>query len=272
MSNAPLENPFASTDSLDKNPFEDPGASTYSASTSTYDASVVAREAELRRREEELNARARELSQQQDYIQRRRKNNWPKFFPLIYHDIDDEIPADSRPLMYHLYYLWLILAATLVVNMIACIFILVAGANDGGKDLGSSIGYIFVIGPLSFLLWYRPIYNGYMKEQALYYYFYFFFCGWHLVFSIYMIIGIPATGSAGLINMIQMYVNGHIAAGVLGTIATAGWIFQGLGNLFYYRQIWMHHNAQGHTFDNAKSELATHWAKRQLFGRSSNPS
>lgn len=78
LDNAPLENPFASTDSLDKNPFDDPGVGTYSASTSTYDPSLAAREAELRRREEDLRAREREVAQQQEAIQRRRKNNWPK--------------------------------------------------------------------------------------------------------------------------------------------------------------------------------------------------
>ena len=38
--------------------------------------------------------------------------------------------------------------------------------------------------------------------------------------------------------MIQMYSQGHIVAGILGTIATAGWTVQGIGNAFYYRQVW----------------------------------
>ena len=64
-----------------------------------------------------------------------------KVFPLIYHEIEVEIPNDSRPLIWHIYYLWLILCGTLVINMIACIFILISGSSDGGRDLGSSIGY-----------------------------------------------------------------------------------------------------------------------------------
>ena len=93
-------------------------------------------------------------------------------FPLIFHSIPDEIPQDSQPLITRLYQLWLVLLGTLVVNMVACILILISGSSDGGKDLGSSIGYvaspfvmgkmilatrryIFVIAPLSFLLWYR---------------------------------------------------------------------------------------------------------------------
>ena len=39
-----------------------------------------------------------------------------------------------------LYQLWLVLAGTLVVNMVACICILISGSPNGGSDLGSSIG------------------------------------------------------------------------------------------------------------------------------------
>ena len=68
-------------------------------------------------------------------------------FPLIYHSISDEIPEASRSLINRLYQLWLVLFATLIVNMVACIFFLVAGSSDGGKDLGGSIGHV-VLFPL----------------------------------------------------------------------------------------------------------------------------
>ena len=34
-----------------------------------------------------------------------------------------------------------------------------------------------------------------------------------------------------------MLARGHIVAGVLCIVATVGWITQGLGNAFYYRQV-----------------------------------
>jgi hypothetical protein len=61
-------------------------------------------------------------------------------YPLIYHAISEEIPDPSRPLITRLYQLWLVLLGTLIINMVACIFLLVAGSSDGGKDLGASIG------------------------------------------------------------------------------------------------------------------------------------
>ncbi|KAJ3869974.1 scamp family-domain-containing protein [Lentinula novae-zelandiae] len=258
------ENPFASSHSLDTNPFEDPA-------TSQADA---ARLESIRQREADLERRQRDLDQREQQLQHHGKNNWPFFFPLIYHDISVEIPEASRPLINRLYQLWLVLLGTLVLNMIACIFILIAGSSDGGRDVGAAIGYLFIITVTSFLLWYRPIYNGYMKEQALYYYFYFFFCGFHLLFSVYMIIGVPryptlkvfrgncsprlpfsSTGSAGLIQTIQMFAGHHWVAAILGLVATVGWTLQGLGNAFYYRQIYTHHTAAGHTMEKASSRM-----------------
>jgi hypothetical protein len=224
---------------------------------------------ELNRRERDLAAREQALNQRAEHIRLHGRNNWPFFFPLIYHSIDDEIPEPSRPLIRRLYQLWLVLGVTLIVNLVACILILLAGSPDGGKDLGAAIGYVPMIGILSFVLWYRPIYNGYMKEQALYYYLYFFFGGFHLLFSVYMIIGIPSTGSAGLIQTIAMLTQGHIAAGVVGIVASVGWIIQGLGNAFYYRRIWMHHNQAGHSIAKAQGEL-TQYGVKSYFSRNSS--
>ncbi|KAJ3085440.1 hypothetical protein HK100_009046, partial [Physocladia obscura] len=63
------------------------------------DVGIAAREAELRRREEELSAREAELEQQQNALRAHGLHppNWPSLYPLVYHDIDAEVPAASRP-------------------------------------------------------------------------------------------------------------------------------------------------------------------------------
>jgi len=262
-------NPFASTHSLNEDPFADPGESTpkFDSFNASSSQSLSAAELSLRERERNLERGQAELEEQRRKLRQGKSKNWPpKPFPyqIIYHDIDDEVPEASRPLIKRLYQLWLLLCATLLVNMVACVFFVISNQEDAGKDLGTSISYIFFIGILSFLLWYRPIYNGYMKEQSLYYYFYFFFCGFHLLFSVYMIIGIPGTGGAGLISTIRSFSKGGVTAiiaGVISAIALAGWVTQGLGNLFYYRQIWTHHNTEGHSIQKARTELATQGAK-----------
>lgn len=63
-------------------------------------------------------------------------------YPLIFHSIPDEIPQDSQPLITRLYQLWLVLLLTLIINMVACILFVLAGASDAAKDLGTSIVYV----------------------------------------------------------------------------------------------------------------------------------
>ena len=85
------------------------------------------------------------------------------------------------------------------------------GLTGGSADMAASAGYLPVIGAASFVLWYRPIYLGFSRTEgkAMAFFFckrchlprfdapltaadlYFLFAGFHLLFSIYMAIGIP---------------------------------------------------------------------------------
>ncbi len=182
-------------------------------------------------------------------------------YPLIYHDIEAEIPPESRQVVQHLYLLWLLWSGSLVLNMVACILLFVSSSPDGTKDMISSIIYLPILTALSFLLWYRPAYNGFMKEHSIFYYVYFVFMGFHLAYSLYAFVGIPSTGCAGLISTIQSFSGGRIVAAVLSLLTTIAVAAQGLANLYYYREIYKHNHQQGHTFAQAKAELATHGAK-----------
>ncbi|CCA77985.1 related to secretory carrier-associated membrane protein 2 [Serendipita indica DSM 11827] len=254
------ENPFASsTPSVVDNPFDDPTTAT-SAFHQQEPGSAAARQAELDRRERELAAREAQLNQRADHIRKHGRNNFPPFFPLIFHSIKDEIPETHQETVTRIFQLWLVLEVTLIVNLVAMIFVKIAGGGDSG-DLGGAITYLPIIGVLSFLLWYRPVYNAYMKDQSLYFYIYFFFCGWHLLYSIYMVIGIPGTGTAGIITTVISFQKGRIVAGVLCVIACTGWTIQTAGHAFYYKKTWDYHTQAGHTLDKAKGELAANGAK-----------
>lgn len=65
----------------------------------------------------------------------------------------------------------------------------------------------------------QPIYYAYSKEYAFFFWQYFLFGGFHVAFAFYMLIGIPSTGSAGLINTIAMAAQAHWAAFVLGCVS-----------------------------------------------------
>lgn len=51
--------------------------------------------------------------------------------------------------------LWLALIVTLIINIVACVLLLVAGASDGGKDMIGAAVYIPFISAGSLFLWYR---------------------------------------------------------------------------------------------------------------------
>ena len=63
------ENPFASSHSLDTNPFDDPAT--------TQQQSDATRLEELRQREADLERRERELAQKSEHIRKHGRNNWP---------------------------------------------------------------------------------------------------------------------------------------------------------------------------------------------------
>lgn len=132
--------------------------------------------------------------------------------------------------------------------------------------------YVPVIGALSFLLWYRPVYNAYAKEYAFFYLTFQIFGGFHIAFCAYMFIGIPSSGSAGLINLISRFAGGHIVAGVFCILATVGWALEGLAFLWMYKNVWAHSRGdQGHTFAQAKQEIQMYGIKQYLFKAHSMP-
>ncbi|KAG0261710.1 hypothetical protein BG011_000737 [Mortierella polycephala] len=249
--------------------YGDSQSSVYQTSASANDAEdpkIAAKAAELRRREEELAAREREIQAAQaeaDRVRTQGKNNFPKFYPLIYMSIPAEIPKAHQSTVRWLYNIWLALLATLTLNFLACMLMLFAGIPNGAADMGVSLGYCFTITAASFLLWYRPVYNAFMKEMSMYYYFYFIFNGFHVLFGFYMALGFPSTGSAGLINMIQVFNGGHIFAGILCVFSTALWFVQGFSSLFFYRKVYQHYNQQGHTFDQAKAQVTSSAVRSQ---------
>ncbi|GAA5848507.1 hypothetical protein JCM8547_004534 [Rhodosporidiobolus lusitaniae] len=288
-----MSNPFADPQlsyNADSNPFADPAVQGGLQSHSTYlendDAKhTVDLEAqastpnhqerlrELERREQELAAREAALANKAEHIRKHGRNNWPPGpFPLLFHDISQEIPEAHQATVLTLYRIWMFLGITLVVNLVGAILLLVSGASNGGADLGAGIFYTPVILALNFLLVYRPAYNAYAKEYAFFYYLFFLFGAFHVAFCAYMFVGIPSSGSAGLINTITRFTGGHWVAAVFCTLATVGWALEGLAFLWMYKNVWAHsHGEQGHSLQQAKEEISALGLKAYLFKAHSMP-
>ncbi|ORX77573.1 scamp-domain-containing protein, partial [Basidiobolus meristosporus CBS 931.73] len=212
----------------------------------------------LLRKEMELEERERELALQTKRLKNQgpKPYNFPPLWPVMYHNIDEEITDSNRVLVRNIFRSWLFTLGTLLLNSTSCFLILIAhavGVNTGATDFGVGLVYTIFVGMASFFLWYRPVYNAFMKEKALYYYLFFVFNGFHIGFQFYMLAGIPGSGSGGLINMISMISDGKILAGVFCIITSALWACGGTLSLFLYNKVYSHYKLQGHTFNEAKS-------------------
>ncbi|GAA5978021.1 hypothetical protein JCM21900_005574 [Sporobolomyces salmonicolor] len=283
-------NPFEDPHSLDANPFADSAVqqglyssaheypddvSTKAASTYTLPepgvpqqqgGDVQQRLDDLARREQELAARESALHQKQEHIRKHGRNNWPPGpWPLIFHDIEQEIPEQHRATVLTLYRVWMFLILTLIVNLVAAILLLVSGASNGGADLGAAIMYVPTAPSTTPMPRNTPsstTTSGLTVSFPVRPDLYFCFAAFHIAFCCYMFIGIPSSGSGGLINLISRFASGSIVAGVFCVLATVGWALEGLASLWMYKNVWAHsHGEQGHTLGQAKQEIQMYGIK-----------
>ncbi|KAJ3239611.1 hypothetical protein HDU81_005592 [Chytriomyces hyalinus] len=235
-----------------------------SASTSSTGAAGAAsnpdwraKEEELRRREEELRAREENVQSQEAALRAHGLHppNWPPFYPLVYHDIDSEVPAASRPITAKIYKYWLFTVAVLCANMIACLAILIShSTTTGGADFGSALISMVTITAISFFAWYRPVYTAFSKDASLFFYIFLLFEGLHILYASYMTIGLPGTGAAGIINLLSVLSDGKYLSAAFCVIATAGWIADALFGFWIWVEVNTHVKRGGHSLDSARAQ------------------
>ncbi|GJN26549.1 hypothetical protein PR202_gb14487 [Eleusine coracana subsp. coracana] len=101
------------------------------------------------------------------------EKNWPPFFPIIHHDIANEIPANVQKLQYLAFASWLGIVLCLSWNFIA---VIVCWIKEGDSKLFFlAIIYALLGIPLSYLIWYRPLYRA-MRTNSAFSFGWFFLC------------------------------------------------------------------------------------------------
>ncbi|KAL7150513.1 hypothetical protein ABFS83_05G117500 [Erythranthe nasuta] len=147
---------------------------------------LAALEADLNRRETDIRRREEAVS---GAVVRTDKRNWPPCFPIIHHDIAKEIPIHAQKLQYLAFLTWLGIVLCLVFNVVA---ITVCWIKGGGvKIFFLAIIYAFIGCPLSYVLWYKPLYNAMRTDSALRFGWFFMFYLLHIAFCIFAAIAPP---------------------------------------------------------------------------------
>ncbi|KAF3637489.1 Secretory carrier-associated membrane protein 5 [Capsicum annuum] len=134
------------------------------------------KEKELQAKENELRRREQDLKMREDAAARAgivvEEKNWPPFFPIIHHDIGNEIPIHLQKLQYVAFTTFLGLFACLLWNIVACT---TAWIKEGDVKIWFLSLIYFISGvPGAYFMWYRPLYRAFRK-LVLYYFAYTFY-------------------------------------------------------------------------------------------------
>ncbi|KAL2331734.1 hypothetical protein Fmac_019315 [Flemingia macrophylla] len=154
---------------------------------------LKAKEKELQAREAELKRREQELKRKEDAIARAgiviEDKNWPTFFPIIHHDIANEIPIHLQSIQYVAFTTWLGLIVCLLWNIAAVTTAWIKG--EGISIWFLSIIYFISGVPASYVTWYRPLYRATRSDSALRFGWFFLSYAVHILFCVFSTIAPP---------------------------------------------------------------------------------
>nr|KJB34686.1 hypothetical protein B456_006G085900 [Gossypium raimondii] len=115
--------------------------------------------------------------------------NWPPFFPIIHHDIANEIPDYLHRVQYVAFATLLGMILCLVWNVIS-----VSAASLKGRGIVIwflAVIYLIVGVPGAYFLWYRPLYRACRKDSAFRFGWFFIFYMVHICFCIFAAVAPP---------------------------------------------------------------------------------
>ncbi|KDO75798.1 hypothetical protein CISIN_1g019268mg [Citrus sinensis] len=156
--------------------------------------------ADLKKKEKELQAKEAELRRREQDVRRKEEaaaragivleeKNWPPFFPIIHHDIANEIPIHLQRLQYVAFATYLGLFLCLLWNIVAVTTAWIKG--EGVKIWFLAIIYFIAGVPGAYVLWYRPLYRAFRTESAMKFGWFFLFYLLHIGFCIFASVAPP---------------------------------------------------------------------------------
>jgi len=228
------------------------------------DDSMRARQEELERKAAELEKKEAELKTIQS--QGVKENNFPPLpsfccvGPCYYHDISVEIPMESQRTCKMMFIVWQFYVFCLFFNCITALAALCIGSESGAQLFGISILYMVIFPPLSFVVWYRPIYKALRSGSSFNYMLFFFTFFFQAVFTVLYALGMNFLGTCGWINGAGIAANTKLSGreGVAAMFFISGALFTLLGafKILLLRKVHTQYRRSGANMEKAKSEFA----------------
>ncbi|EXB62280.1 Secretory carrier-associated membrane protein 1 [Morus notabilis] len=190
---------------------------------------LKAKEKELQAKEAELRKREQELKRKEDAIQRAgiviEEKNWPPFFPIIHHDIANEIPIHLQRIQY------------------------VAFTTFLGPTIWFLAIIYFISGvPGAYVLWYRPLYRAMRTDSALKFGWFFLFYLLHIAFCIFAAVAPPiifkGKSLTGILPAIDV-LGDHALVGIFYFIGFGLFCLESLLSVWVIQQVYMYFRGSG---------------------------
>lgn len=231
---------------------------------------------ELKKRQEDLENKANELLARESQLASTpvagNNKNWPPlparccFGPCFYQDISVEVPDTYQRTVRIMYYMWILYALLLLLNMLGALALFIA--NGEGYTFGFSILIFFLFSPLSFVCWFRPVYNAFRSDSSFNFMVFFFVFFIQFIISVFYAVGIPRMGSCGLLNGIttlteKSHTISTYTVGIIAIVIGMCWAVHAM--VSFYMLVKIHRMYRGTTasFAKAQEELASGVMKNQ---------
>ncbi|WOK96557.1 secretory carrier-associated membrane protein 1 isoform X2 [Canna indica] len=245
-----------------------------------FDEDVVNPFSDLERKEEQIAAREAELEKKEEALKRREEEeaaenagvvieerNWPPCFPVIHHDIANEIPIYLQRLQYIAFASFLGLTICLSWNAISTLAASIKGEGINIFFLGV---IYFVAGvPGAYILWYRPLYRAMRTDSALSFGRFFVFYMIHIAFCTYSAVAPPflfkGKSLTGILPAVEV-TGDNVVVGIFYLIGFAFFCLESLISFWVFQQVYIYFRGSGKSTQR-RGELKQQQrvAKSQLF-------
>ncbi|EYU26117.1 hypothetical protein ABFS83_08G108000 [Erythranthe nasuta] len=204
---------------------------------------LLAKEAELKKREQDLKRREDAIARSGVIIE---DKNWPPFFPLIHHDISNEIPIHLQRLQYVAFTTLLGLIGCLLWNVVAVTVAWIRG--EGPTIWFLSIIYLISGVPGAYVLWYRPLYRAMRTDSALKFGWFFLSYMFHIGFCVFATVAPPiifkGKSLTGILPAIDL-LSENTLAGIFYLVGFGFFCVESLISIWVIQQVYMYFRGSG---------------------------
>ncbi|KAL1812836.1 hypothetical protein DCAR_0625089 [Daucus carota subsp. sativus] len=204
---------------------------------------LQAKENELKRREEDLKRREDALARAGIVIE---EKNWPPIYPIIHHDIENEIPVHLQKLQYVAFTTYLGLVLCLVWNLFSVTAAWIKG--EGVMIWLLAIIYIISGVPGAYVCWYRPLYRAMRTDSALKFGWFFLTYVFHISFCCLATIAPPMFFKGNSLTGILPAVDLFRSSTLVGALYFVGCVFfaiESMLSIWVIQQVYMYFRGTG---------------------------